>query len=215
VVSAATPARPALSSALHRSFQDIERWAKPTPAGGNVEAFLAAQSGGRDAERFPAGCAAPPVVEALARQVAIQRTVARSRLAVDAFGTRAFRALAPHAAAAVVCVEGALSRLPDREVEERVELIRLLARLAPGEASSEQAKALLQQEAARSVLADSPAAPGPVYALHAYLSLEADLAQAGETVRRAVRAQADPAMRAALREVVSRRFSGLAASWAM
>lgn len=213
-------ARHTLTPVLRQSLHDLERWAKPSTAARRVEAFLAAQGGSaaarhRAIDRFPTACASPKVIAALDRQLRIQITIKRSRLSIDAFGTKAFGLLSQDVGAAMTCLDGALTKLPDAASSARVELVRLMARLAPAETDHARAMAAFRREASRAVVASSEAAPGPVYALHAYLAVEGDLARAGETVRNTVHAQRDPVMQLALKEVVNRRFSQLVTSWAM
>src|SRR5262249_10498386 len=156
------------------------------------EEFLSAQ-GNLGAQRyFASGCAADEMVRALDRQLAIQMTVARAHLTVDAFGTEGFRLLAGRAGEALGCLGGALDQVPGDAVRERVEIVRLLARLGLAAPANASLKDLVRREAIRAVDGASDAAPGPVYALHAYLGLESDLAAAGETVRSALRIQLDP-----------------------
>jgi hypothetical protein len=198
---------------LRQSLREIDHWAAPASSGQPVEEFLSAQ-GHLGAQRyFASGCAADEVVRALDRQLAIQMTVARAHLALDPFGTGGFRLLSGRPGEALTCLGGALDQVPEDAVRERVEIVRLLARLALAAPVEAPLKDLMRREATRTVDGASDAAPGPVYALHAYLALESDLAVAGETVRHALRSQLDPAVQAALREVVSRRFSRIAASW--
>jgi hypothetical protein len=203
----------AVTPILRQSLREIDRWAAPAASRQPVEDFLSAQ-GNLGAQRyFASGCAADEVVRALDRQLAIQMTVARAHLTVDAFGTESFRVLSDRAGEALTCLGGALDQVPEDAVRERVEIVRLLARLALAAPANAPLKELVRREAVRAVDGASDAAPGPVFALHAYLGLESDLAVAGETVRSALRSQLDPAVQAALREVVSRRFSRIAASW--
>lgn len=206
----ARPYTPALRQSLH------ELTRAPRSGGGaeRIEAFVTGQGqGGTPA--VAEGCATPATRVALGRQLAVQRTAAEARLSADPFATRAFDALLRDAPAALACLDSALEHSSAAE-PARVEWVRLAARISRAvPAASARAKQLLLREALRSVDATSGVAPAPLYALHGYLDIEPNLTSAGDMVRHALRAQTDPTVRAAMREVVSKRFSGLVTSWVM
>lgn len=202
VVRSGAPSQPTvLTPSLRQTLRDLERWARPGSENAQVEALIGAQAEATPA--LDAACGPAEVVEALGRQLAAQRTVAGAQLAVDPFATAAFAALAARPGAAAACLEGALARA---EAADRLQLVRLLARLASsgGEAAM---KAALAREATRSPVVGGEAAP--VYALHGYLAVESDLAAVGDVVRRAMHAHPDPALQSALRAVATRKLSAL------
>lgn len=198
-----------LTPPLRRSLEDLARWSRPSASSAEVDALLGAQE--EVAPVFAAACAPVEVVRALGQQLAAQRTVVSAQLKVDPFATAVFQRLTARAAEAAPCVAGALERA---DATERVQLVRLLARLATS-SGSEVAKAALGREAVRRVDAGSVEASAPVYALHGYLAVEKDLTAAGDLVQRTVRAHEDPQLRSALREVASRKFAALVPSEAL
>jgi hypothetical protein len=198
-----------LTAPLRQSLEDLARWSRPSASSAAVDTLLGAQAAA--AAVFAAACAPVEVVQALEQQLAAQRTVVGARLEVDPFATAAFQRLATRSAEAAPCVAGALERAAPAE---RVQLVRLLARLATS-SGSDAAKAALGREAVRKVDATSVEASAPVYALHGYLAVEKDLTAAGDLVQRTVRAHEDPQLRSALREVASRKFAALVPSEAL
>lgn len=198
-----------LTPLLRQSLEELGRWSRPSAGSAEVDALLGAQVAA--APVFAATCAPVEVVHALGQQLAVQRTVVGAQLKVDPFSTAAFQHLTTRAAEAAPCVAEALERA---DPTVRVQLVRLLARLATS-SGSDVAKAALGREAVRKVDATSVEASAPVYALHGYLAVERDLTAAGDLVQRTVRAHPDPQLRSALREVASRRFAALVPSEAL